>query len=209
MEAASRPASAALHGDKAERIVDAMRASVAARGVAGSTFDHVAREAGVSRGLLHYYFGSKEALLAEVVRRDCDLRMRRLDAQLAGARSADDFVALLRTSLEELVQEDPVFLAILFELFTLSRRNGELEVEFAELLRRTRDHVAALLREKERAGVLQLRAGAEEVTDVLFSLADGIGLRMLAEPGRDFAATIDAGAVCARALLADGCPPPA
>jgi AcrR family transcriptional regulator len=29
-----------------------MRASVAARGIAGSTFDHVAREAGVSRGLL-------------------------------------------------------------------------------------------------------------------------------------------------------------
>ena len=39
-------ATAALSGDKAQRIVDAMRASVAARGAAGSTFDHVAREAG-------------------------------------------------------------------------------------------------------------------------------------------------------------------
>ena len=37
-----------------------------------STFDHVAREAGVSRGLLHYYFGSKERLLVEVVRHDCE-----------------------------------------------------------------------------------------------------------------------------------------
>src|SRR4051794_30481743 len=90
-----------LAGGKAERIVDAMRASVAARGVAGSTFDHVAREAGVSRGLLHYYFGSKEKLLAEVVRRDCDLRMHALDVQLAGARTPDDFVDLLRLSLEE------------------------------------------------------------------------------------------------------------
>src|SRR5438552_7534406 len=81
-----------LAGDKAARIVDAMRASVARRGVAGSTFDHVAREAGVSRGLLHYYFGTKERLLAEVVRRDCDLRMDVLDEQLSGARTADDFV---------------------------------------------------------------------------------------------------------------------
>ena len=48
-----------LPGEKAARIVDAMRRSVAQRGVAGSTFDHVAKEAGVSRGLLHYYFGSK------------------------------------------------------------------------------------------------------------------------------------------------------
>ena len=47
------------------RIVEAMRRSVAARGAAGATFDHVAREAGVSRGLLHYHFGTKERLLGE------------------------------------------------------------------------------------------------------------------------------------------------
>jgi AcrR family transcriptional regulator len=52
-----------LSGDKAARIVAAMRASVAERGTAGSTFDQVARAAGVSRGLLHYYFGTKERLL--------------------------------------------------------------------------------------------------------------------------------------------------
>ena len=68
--AANRPRD--LAGDKAQRIVDAMRASVARRGAAGSTFDHVAREAGVSRGLLHYYFGTKERLLVEVVRRDAE-----------------------------------------------------------------------------------------------------------------------------------------
>ena len=57
-----------LSGEKATRIVEAMRSSVARRGISGSTFEHVAREAGVSRGLLHYYFGTKEALLVEVVR---------------------------------------------------------------------------------------------------------------------------------------------
>ena len=36
-----------------------MRTSVGARGAAGATFDVVAREAGVSRGLLHYYFGTE------------------------------------------------------------------------------------------------------------------------------------------------------
>ena len=69
-----------LTGEKAQRIVDAMRKSVAERGAAGSTFEHVAREAGVSRGLLHYYFGTKEQLLVEVVRRDADLRMALLDS---------------------------------------------------------------------------------------------------------------------------------
>ena len=36
-----------LSGEKAQRIVEAMRGSVAKRGAAASTFEHVAREAGV------------------------------------------------------------------------------------------------------------------------------------------------------------------
>jgi hypothetical protein len=41
------------------------------------------------------------------------------------------------------------------------------------------------------------------VAEILSSLADGFALRMLAEPDRDFTATVQAGIVCARALLAD------
>src|SRR3954451_6360826 len=98
-----------LSGDKAQRIVDAMRASVGLRGAAGATFDHVAREAGVSRGLLHYYFGSKERLLVEVCRRYCDIRMSMLDEAFAGAHSAEDLIDALVRSLEDLLEHDPVF----------------------------------------------------------------------------------------------------
>jgi len=203
MEASPAPAPTTLAGDKAARIVDAMRASVARRGVAGSTFDHVAREAGVSRGLLHYYFGTKERLLAEVVRRDCDLRMAVLDEQLAGARTADDFVDSLVHSLGQIVEEDPDFITLLFELFTLSRRNDEVAAELADLLRRTREHVAGLLAAKQADGVLHLRADAEAVAEVLFSIADGLALRMLAEPDHDFGPTIEAGVLAVRPLLDD------
>src|SRR5215216_4138442 len=126
-----------------------MRASVARRGVAASTFDHVAREAQVSRGLLHYYFGTKERLLAEVVRRDCELRMHLIDERLAGAASADDVIDGLVASLGDVVVGDPAQVTLVFELFTLSRRNGEIAAEFAELLRRTREHVAGLLAAKQ------------------------------------------------------------
>jgi AcrR family transcriptional regulator len=190
-----------IEGDKAARIVDAMRASVALRGVAASTFDHVAREAQVSRGLLHYYFGTKERLLAEVVRRDCDLRMAVIDEQLAGAGSADDVIDGLVASLKEMVVDDSAFITLVFELFTLSRRNPEIAAEFAELLRRTREHVAALLSEKEAAGVLRLHAPADAVADVLFSMADGVAMRMLTERDRDFGPSVLAGVRAVRALI--------
>ena len=191
-----------LAGDKAARIVDAMRASVAERGTAGSTFDQVARAAGVSRGLLHYYFGTKERLLVEVVRRDCDVRMAALDAALAQAQTADDFIAVLVASLEDVVRNEPGFVTLLFELFVLSRRHEEVAAEFTELLSRPREQVAALLRAKVADGVLRLSADPDAVVDVLFSLADGIWLRMLAED-RDFTPTIAAAVHCVRALLDD------
>jgi AcrR family transcriptional regulator len=201
MEAASK--TRALTGERAQRIVDAMRASVALRGAAGSTFDHVAREADVSRGLLHYYFGTKERLLVEVVRRDTELRLAALDHALADAHTADDFIDALVRSLEDMVEHDPGFVTLVFELFTAARRNDEIATEVAELYRRTREHVAALLEAKQAEGVLQLHDEPEAVATILFVLGDGIAMRMLIEPGLHFAATLRAGIACARALLAD------
>jgi AcrR family transcriptional regulator len=192
-----------LSGEKAQRIIDAMRRSVAQRGTAASTFDHVSREAGVSRGLLHYYFGTKEQLLAEAVRRDCDLRLELLERQLSTAKTADDFIALMAQNLQETVRDDPDFVTLVFELFTLSRRNADIALEYAGLLRNTREHVAGMLAAAQRDGVLRLHAEPEAVADVLFSLADGMALRMLTEPERDFTAAIGAGITCVRSLLTD------
>ncbi len=201
--ASSSEATKSLAGEKPQRIVEAMRRSVARRGAAGSTFDHVAREAGVSRGLLHYYFGTKEQLLVEAVRRECEVRMDMLERQLAGARTADDFINLMARNLQETVSSEPDFVTLVFELFSLSRRNEEIAIEYAELLRRTREQVAELLAGAQQQGVLQLHAEAEVVAEILFSLADGFALRMLSEPDRDFSATVRAAIVCVRVLLAD------
>ncbi len=192
-----------LSGEKAQRIIDAMRRSVAKRGTTGSTFDHVSREAGVSRGLLHYYFGTKEQLLVEAVRRDGELRIERLEEQLSKAKTANDFVDLMAENLQETIKEDPDLVTLLFELFTLSRRNEEIAVEYAALIRRMREQVAGMLAAAQRDGLLSLHADPEAIADVLFALADGFSLRMLSEPERDFAATIGAGITCVRALLTD------
>ena len=199
--ATSTKAQRTVDGEKAQRIIEAMRRSVARRGTAGSTFDRVAREAGVSRGLLHYYFGTKEQLLVEAVRRDCELRMELLDRQLAGARTAEDLIARMAQNLQATVRDDPDFVTLVFELFTLSRRNADIAVEYAELVRGMREHVAQLLEIAQHEGVVHLHAEPDTVSEVLFSLADGFALRMLTEPARDFQPSIEAGMVCARALL--------
>jgi len=203
LPAPSSPSGRSLSGEKAQRIIDAMRRSVARRGTAGSTFDHVSREAGVSRGLLHYYFGTKEQLLLEAVRRDCELRLERLEGQLTTAGSADDFVDLMAQNLRTNLRDEPEYLTLIFELFTLSRRNTEIAAEYAALMRRTREQLAAMLGLAQREGIVRLHAEPESIAEVLFSLADGLALRMLSEPERDFSEAVRAGIACARALLTD------
>jgi AcrR family transcriptional regulator len=191
-----------LPSDKAARIVDAMRASVAEHGIAGSTFDRVAREAGVSRGLLHYYFGSKERLLVEVVRREAEVRGRSLDQAVAEASGADELIHALVRNLEEILGEGQSAMVTFYELLTLGQRNAEIAAELAELARRMRTRLAEALRAGREAGVFELRAAPDDVASFLFALADGVTIRRLAEPALDIRPLMEQAVLAARALLA-------
>jgi AcrR family transcriptional regulator len=190
-----------LDGEKAQRIVAAMRTSVGRRGAAASTFDHVARDAGVSRGLLHYYFGSKERLLVEVLRHDAAIRMRALEERLERADSVDAIIDALVTQLEQALHEDADAQTFIYEMFSVSRRNEDVRAELAKLYRDIRAHVGELLRSKEREGVVRLGGDPNAVAAVIFALGDGILLQRLCDPGWDSSEAIATGVRAARFLL--------
>jgi AcrR family transcriptional regulator len=204
MEAATeteRSAPSELPGDKAARIVEAMRASVGARGFNASTFDQVARAAGVSRGLLHYYFGTKERLLVEAVRRECELRHEQLDRSMADANSADEVLAALVQAFEEFLGEGPNPAVMFFEVLTLAQRNEDIAAQLAELGERVRAHIAQALRAKADAGVLTLRADADTAATFVLALADGLTIRLMSEPEFDIGPVMEQAVAAARALL--------
>jgi AcrR family transcriptional regulator len=178
-----------------------MRESVGTLGAGGATFDRVAQLAGVSRGLLHYYFGSKERLLVEVVRHDTELRVQALERNLAPAESLDAVVDVLVSQVRAFLAEDPASQAVIYEMFSASRHNEELRVEMAKLYRSTRDHIAAALHEKHEAGVVQLRDAPENVASVLLGLGDGITMQLISDPDWDSDAAFQLGIQTARFLL--------
>ena len=198
METATAPE---LANDRASRIIDAMRVCVATRGISGSTFDQVARQAGVSRGLLHYYFGTKERLLVEVVRRECELRSAGLEAAITEADSAEDVLGVLVRGFEDFLGEGPVAAVMFYEMLTLAQRNEEIAAELAALGRRTREQLAGALQAMSQAGVLSLRDDADTVSTFLFALADGIIVRRLSEPELDIGPLMGQAVAAARALL--------
>ena len=197
-----QPAERELPTDKAARIVEAMRLSVAARGFSGSTFDQVAREAGVSRGLLHYYFGTKEQLLIEAVRRECDVRLATLEQAVTAAGTVDDVLAALVSSFEDFLGSGPSPAVMFFEVLVLAQRNTEIAAALEQLGGLMRTHLAGALREKAADNVLGHSSDPDVTAAFLFVLADGIIIRRLSEPEFDVAPVMAQAVAAARALMA-------
>ncbi len=200
MEAATT-APRKLDGEKAGRIVAAMRHSVGVRGAAGSTFDVVAREAGVSRGLLHYYFGSKERLMVEVVRRDCDTFVAELEANLDQATSVEEIIASLVATLDAFVRGEPGTQAVIYEMLSASHHSDELRAEMAELYRTWRQHLGAALRQKQDEGVVALAGDPESVASLIVAIGDGLGLQLVSDPDWARETSLDVATATARHLL--------
>ena len=180
-EGGARPAPE-LSGPKARAIVAAMRDSVAEVGIAGSTFDRVAAKAGVSRGLLHYYFGTKERLLVEVIRRDTEFRIDVLGSAMRSAGSVDEMIYAMVDTFSRTVAAEQGYVYMVSELFIAGRHKPGLRAELGGFYSRAREEFAAILREKEAEGVLRLRFDAESVLTFMFAAGDGAAIQVLTDP---------------------------
>ena len=192
-----------LEGERARRIVEAMRESVAEVGIAGSTFERVAAKAEVSRGLLHYYFGTKERLLAEVIRRDTEIRIETLGAALRRAESAESVVAAFFSTFRETLAEQRGYVYMVSELFVAGRHSPELKSRLGELYSRARAEFADILRQKEEHGIISLRFEPEATLAYLFAAGDGASVQLLSDPTLDAESTLEASLAVTRFLIGD------
>ena len=108
---------------------------------------------------------------------------------------------MLVSSLTDLIENEPGFFLLLYELFSAGRQNPDIQREVGQLFDRTRSHVAEVLEAKEGEGVLKLRHDAEAIVSFLFAVGDGFALQALSEPGRDLDDALAVGTTSARYLL--------
>lgn len=159
--------------ERRERILGATLSVIARSGIGAVTHRSVAEEAGVPLGSLTYWFGTKDDLLREALRRFVAEEADRLKgiADLLGADAdpadvAERYATVLETNNgpEQIAQ---------FELYLEAARNPAL-----------RDIAQESFRAYEEVAVAALRAAgvedAERVAPLFVSLADGLGMRRMA-----------------------------
>jgi AcrR family transcriptional regulator len=166
---------------KPDRILDAAHRLLAEHGHAAVTVTEIAREAGVSRGLLHYYFDSKEHILAEVVRRNVEQSIEETSGRLREASSREELVSQFLRAYQDTLGRGTGY-ALYFETFVQGRVHRSVRAELADLLQARRDSLADALRVAEQRGLVTLAADPRGVASLILAIGDGVALQYLADP---------------------------
>ena len=165
-----------------EQIVRATIRCLAREGYTRLTMKKVAREAGVSQGILHYYFEDKRAMLAatlEVVTRDLDRRVAAAQSR-TGRDPAARLRALVRACLEVAVQR-PEFWVVFVEFWGEMLHDRRLRDLNTAVYTRTRRLIGRLIAEGVRGG--RFRAvDSTRAAAVVLGLVDGLSLQLTFDP---------------------------
>jgi AcrR family transcriptional regulator len=111
-------------------LLDAAERLLATVGYASITTRRLAEEAGINHGLVHYYFGSNENLLVQVLERfTARLIARQRELYAAGLPFAEKW----RTAMHYLVSEDVSYQKIWLELQALAWNHPDIRARLARV----------------------------------------------------------------------------
>ena len=167
---------------KAQAILNAARTCLGERGYLATTIAEIAAEAGVSRGLLHYYFESKEELLAQVVRTGTEATLELVAAMFAQSETADDLAAGLAGALRAIVESDPTYFNLVFECWTVARQSPLVARELEDLFRQFREAMQEGLAEAVARGVIAPAIPLDGLAVLLLAISDCLGLQLVTHP---------------------------
>ena len=165
-----------------EQIVRATVRCLARVGYTRLTMKQVARQAGVSQGILHYYFADKRAMLAatlEAVTRDLDRRVAAAQSR-TGHDPRARLRALVRACLEVAVAHPEVWI-VFVEFWGEMLHDRRLRDLNTRVYARTRRLIARLIADGVRAGRFR-PVDAGRAAAVVLGLVDGISLQLTFDP---------------------------
>jgi AcrR family transcriptional regulator len=155
-----------------EALLDAAERLLVGVGYAGITTRGLAEEAGVNHGLVHYYFGSNENLLARALERFTE---RLIGRQREMYASDEPFIEKWRTAMRYLVSEDLTYEKVWLELQALAWNDPELQARLGRVNEEWRVVLTEALAEPHR------ELGVEMPLDALVSLVMTFNLGVIVE----------------------------
>src|SRR5919202_3818294 len=120
-------------GTPRQRLLAAAAQVVADRGYDAATIKAIARAAGVTPGLVHYYFASKDELLVEMLREE-SARYAAAMQGLAARVPSERLAAVALGEPKERVARQPEWYRLRYALFALALHNAAVAPGVRDLL---------------------------------------------------------------------------
>ena len=176
--------SSAKSKDRHQEILDAAARVITDRGLAETRISDIADEAGVSPGLILYYFDSKDRLLSEALTYANDqfyLRMSREVRRIPSAR--DQLRRLVDLSVPGLLPEYGRLdeWALWIEVWVRALRDPEMAKDREFLDQRWRGQIADIVRGGQTSGEFTSEETAEELALRIASIIDGLAIQVIME----------------------------
>ncbi len=126
---------------------------VGRKGYYNFTVKDIAREAGLSTGLVHYYFKNKQDLLLNLLK-DINANMKTyLTRELVKAENPVDKLVIFMNQAFEIVEKEKDYFNVLIDFWTQINRNNRMRQANIKLFQSYRDECAAILKEGIEKGI--------------------------------------------------------
>ncbi|MGB5283736.1 MAG: TetR/AcrR family transcriptional regulator [Polyangiales bacterium] len=165
-----------------QQIIDAAIRVLARQGYAKTSLLEIAKEAGMSKGALHYHYPTKEALIHAVLETACNAVQTR--TMQAWSPSDNPFEAL-RKSLEELwatraERSDEAL--VVADLLALSLYDETLRPKLAEFYELGAQQIRAYLEQNLLPLGLEPRISLDILPRIVIGLLDGLVMQAFVDP---------------------------
>ncbi|MFB7330963.1 TetR/AcrR family transcriptional regulator [Streptomyces adustus] len=173
---------------KREEILDTALDIVARVGYSRATVRELAQAVGLSQtGLLHY-FGTKEQLFVEILRRRDEVDRRLLEEPFGSAADASPDLGRVFTALVRHNAEVPGLTQLFSRFASEATEPGHpAHAYFRDRYATARDLVAELVRDRQTAGALPVGLDPDRLAGLLFALIDGLQTQWMYDPEIDMA----------------------
>jgi AcrR family transcriptional regulator len=166
-----------------ESILEAARECLREYGYSGTSIRAVAERAGVQLSLVHYHFGSKQAVLVAVLEHENEKLLERQQALFAGP---DPLSAKWRAACRFLEDDlESGYVRILWELWAAGLADDELAARWRDATAGWRRLMAEVVEEWSRQVGLELPISATAVATLVANLFQGLEVEILAGVSED------------------------
>ncbi|HOT44090.1 MAG TPA: TetR/AcrR family transcriptional regulator [Spirochaetota bacterium] len=146
---------------------------VGQKGYYDFTIRDIAREAGLSTGLVHYYFKNKEDLLLNLLKEINKNMLIILNRSISTADDPRDKLNIFMKQAFDLVENEKDYFYIVIDFWTQVNKNDRMKRANIKLFKSYRDEVSKILKEGVDCGVF-VKMDVEFTSAVIISIIQGL-----------------------------------